>query len=257
MPRRYVAQLFALTLPEIMLALGLAGAAITFVAAFDRRRPPQRRAALLALALAATLPIALTVALRPAMYNGIRHFVFVAPAIAVVGGLAGARLIEALAGWRPAAAAGAAAVLALGCTLPAIEMAKLHPYEYTYFNRIEGGVRGADGRYMLDYWGLSLKQASEALLAKIAAGELAPLGDPPWRIGVCGPHPPAAVALGPRFDISWDPRGADFAMTLGEYYCARLAAPVIVEIARDGVTYARVYDLRGLSFDTLLSVPAP
>jgi hypothetical protein len=209
------------------------------------------------LALAATLPIALTVALRPAMYNGIRHFVFVAPAIAVVGGLAGARLIEWLAAWRPAAAAGAAALLAAGCALPAVEMAKLHPFEYTYFNRIAGGVRGADGRYMLDYWGLSLKQASEALLAKLAAGELASLGDPPWRIAVCGPHPPAAVALGPRFDISWDPHGADFAMTLGEYYCARLAAPVIAEVARDGVVYARVYDLRGLSFDTLLSIPAP
>jgi hypothetical protein len=74
---------------------------------------------------------------------------------------------------------------------------------------------------------------------------------------VCGPHPPATVALGPRFDVSWNPHGADFAMTLGEYYCAKLAAPVLVEIARDGVVYARVYDLRGLSFDTLLSVPAP
>jgi hypothetical protein len=148
-------------------------------------------------------------------------------------------------------------VLAVGCALPTIEMAKLHPYEYTYFNRIEGGVRGADGRYMLDYWGLSLKQASEALLAKLSAGELAPLGEPPWRVAVCGPHPPATVALGPRFDVSWNPHGADFAMTLGEYYCAKLAAPVLVEIARDGVVYARVYDLRGLSFDTLLSVPAP
>jgi hypothetical protein len=257
MPRRYVAQLFALTLPEIMLALGLAGAASAFVAAFDRRTSPQRRAVLLMVALAATLPIALTVALRPAMYNGIRHFVFVAPAIAVVGGLAGAWLIERLAVWRPVTAGAAAATLAAGCILPAIEMAKLHPYEYTYFNRIEGGVRGADGRYMLDYWGLSLKQASEALLEKLAAGDLAPMGDPPWRVAVCGPHPPATVALGPRFDILWNPRGADFAMTLGEYYCARLAAPVIVEIAREGVVYARVYDLRGLSFDTLLSVPAP
>jgi len=257
MPRRYVAQLFALTLPAVTLALGLAGTAIAFVAALGRRRPAQRRAVLAMLALAASLPIALTVALRPAMYNGIRHFVFVAPAIAVMGGLAGARLIEWLAARRPAAAAGAAVLLAIGCALPTAEMVKLHPYEYTYFNRIAGGVRGADGRYMLDYWGLSLKQASEALLAKIAAGELAPLGGPPWRVAVCGPHPPATVALGPRFEISWDPRGADFAMTLGEYYCARLAAPVIAEIARDGVIYARVYDLRGLSFDTLLSVPAP
>jgi hypothetical protein len=110
---------------------------------------------------------------------------------------------------------------------------------------------------MLDYWGLSFKQASEALLAKLAVGELAPPGDPPWKIAVCGPHPPAAVELGPRFDISWDPRDAAFAMTLGEYYCAKLAAPVIAEVARDGVVYARVYDLRGRSFNTLLSVPAP
>jgi hypothetical protein len=203
------------------------------------------------------LPIALTVMLRPAMYNGIRHFVFVAPAIAVMGGLAGATMIEWLARWRPAAAICAGALVAAACALPVVEMAKLHPYEYTYFNRIEGGVRGADGRYMLDYWGLSFKQASEALLERLAEDPGLLPGDPPWRIAVCGPHPPAALALGPRFDISWDPRGAAFAMTLGEYYCAKLVAPVIADVTRDGVVYARVYDLRGLSFDTLLSVPAP
>jgi Dolichyl-phosphate-mannose-protein mannosyltransferase len=258
MPRRYVAQLFGLKLPEIMLVLGLAGAGFAFAGAFNRTKPAQHRAVLLMLALAATFPIALTVVLRPAMYNGIRHFVFVAPAIAVVGGLAAAWLLEHLAAWRPTAAIAAAAVLAAGCALTAIEMVKLHPYEYTYFNAIEGGVRGADGRYMLDYWGLSFKQASEALRAKLDEEQAErTAADPPWRVAVCGPHPPAAVELGPRFDISWDPRGADFAMTLGEYYCARLAAPVIAEVARDGVIYARIYDLRGLSFDTLLKVPAP
>jgi hypothetical protein len=257
MPRRYVAQLFWLRLPEIMLALGIAGVVGCFAAACSRAQAAPRRAVLLMLALAAILPIALTVALRPAMYNGIRHFVFVAPAIAVVGGLAGAWMIERLALWRPAAAIGAGVLIIVGCALPVIEMVRLHPYQYTYFNRIEGGVRGAAGRYMLDYWGLSLKQASEALLAKIEDDPGLLPGDPPWRIAVCGPHPPAALALGPRFDISWDPRGAAFAMTLGEYYCAKLVAPVIAEVARDGVVYARVYDLRGRSFDTLLTLPAP
>jgi hypothetical protein len=46
-------------------------------------------------------------------------------------------------------------------------------------------------------------------------------------------------------------------MMLGEFYCAKLDAPVMVEVARDGVVYARVYDIRGLSFTTLLTVPAP
>jgi hypothetical protein len=257
MPRRYVAQLFALTLPEITLALALAGAAGALVATLNAALTAQRRTVLLLLALAATVPIAATLALRPAMYNGIRHFVFVAPSIAVVAGLAGAWLLERLAAWRPAAALGGGAVLAIGCVLPAIEMVKLHPYEYTYFNRIEGGVQAADMHYMLDYWGLSLKQASQALRARLSETHEAPVGHSRWKAAVCGPHPPAQVALGPDFEVEWDPRGADFALMLGEFYCARLDAPVMVEIKRDGVVYARVYDLRGRSVTNLLTIPAP
>jgi hypothetical protein len=258
MPRRYVPQLFALTLPEIMLGLGLCGAAGAFVATLDSRLTTQRRAVLLFVALAATFPIALTVVLRPAMYNGIRHFVFVAPAIATVGGLAGAWLIERLASWKPIAAIGAGVLLAAGCAAPIVEMARLHPYEYTYFNWIAGGPRGADTRYMLDYWGLSFKQASAALLARLAADHTAPpAGRAYWKIAVCGPHPPAQVALGPHFDLTWNPDGADFIMALNVYYCAKPDAPVIVEIKRDGVVFARVYDIRGRAVTKLLTIPAP
>jgi len=48
--------------------------------------------------LAATLPILITIAARPAMYNGIRHFVFVVPPFAVLGGLAGAWIARRLNG---------------------------------------------------------------------------------------------------------------------------------------------------------------
>ena len=34
-------------------------------------------------------------------------------------------------------------------------------------------------------------------------------------------------------------------MTLGEFYCKGLTAPVMVEIKRDDVVFARVYDIRG------------
>ena len=50
---------------------------------------------------------------------------------------------------------------------------------------------------------------------------------------------------------------ADFAMTLGEFYCKGLTAPVMVEIKRDDVVFARVYDIRGRSISTLLAIPAP
>ena len=32
---------------------------------------------------------------------------------------------------------------------------------------------------------------------------------------------------------------------LGEFYCAAYKAPILVEIKREGVIYARVYDIRG------------
>jgi len=255
MPRRYVPQLFALELPEITLALGLGGIVGALAATFDRSLSAQRRAVFFMLALAAVFPIALAVATRPAMYNGIRHFVFVAPSIAVTAGLAGAWLIERIAAWKPSAAAGAAALLAIGCVAPVVEMVKLHPYEYTYFNTIAGGVRAARGRYMLDYWGLSFKQASLALRAKLDESHEKPVGRARWKIAACGPHPPAKVVLGSDFELSWDPRGADFALALAEYYCAELDAPVLVEIKRDGVVYARIYDIRGRSVTNLLTVP--
>ena len=216
--------------------------------------PIRRRAALLLVALAALLPPALAVALRPAMYNGIRHFVFVMPPMAILGGFVAARIADALRGvsFMPIAAGIA---LALGIVLPVIEMGRLHPYQYAYFNWLSGGVTRARERYMLDYWGLSFKQASEALLARLVDRRESKPGDRPWRIAVCGPHRSPQVELGPEFETTWDPQGADFAIMLGEFYCRKFDAPLVAEVTRAGVTFARVYDIRGRAYDTLLTLP--
>jgi hypothetical protein len=209
----------------------------------------------LLVALAALLPLAVTVALRPAMYNGIRHFVFVLPPLAVLGGLAGAFLVDAAARrWRFAPMAGAILLVA-GAGSAAAEMVRLHPYEYTYFNWLAGGVKGARDRYMLDYWGLSFKEASQALLDALAERHETKPGGRRWKVAVCGPHRSPQVELGPDFETTWDPRGADFALMLGEFYCAKFDAPLLAEITRNGVVYARVYDIRGRSFSTLLTQP--
>lgn len=253
MPRSYVPTLFALQTPEIFLVLGVAGTLGAFYAAARRDLPARRRAIYLCVAMAAVFPIALTVALRPAMYNGIRHFVFLLPPFAVLGGLAGAWMFDALRMRFRFGAWAASIVFALGVALPVVEMLRLHPYEYTYFNRLAGGVAGARDRYMLDYWGLSFKQASQALAAKIAADRLAKPEGRRWKLAVCGPHRSPQVELGPDFETSWDPQGADFALMLGVFYCREFDAPVLADIRREGVLYARVYDLRGRSYPSLLN----
>jgi hypothetical protein len=240
-----VPELFLLKEPEIFLALGISGAAGALVTALRRDVATTRRAIFVLLVFAAMFPIALTVLTRPAMYNGIRHFVFLAPALAALGGLAGTWIAGRLwRTWRPAVAL-AAAVLLGGLFLPIREMIRLHPYQYSHFNVLAGGIRAADDRYMLDYWGLSFKEAAQELRARLTASMATPTDKRRWRVAICGPQRPAQVALGPEFRITWDPKGADFAMSMGEFYCSQLAEPVMVEVQREGVVYARVYDIRG------------
>lgn len=253
MPRSYVPTLLALTLPELMLALGIC-AILGGIIAVGRKNPVDRRAALVAVLLAAILPVLVTIVVQPYIYNGIRHLLFVVPPFAVLGGLAAAWIAPRLRHYGATAIAAGSLTFVAGIASPIVDMVRLHPYEYTDYNRIAGGVRGAQADFMLDYWGLSLTQASRRLLTYIAENHQTPANGK-WAVAVCGPHPPVTVALGPQFSTTWNPKGADFAMQLGVFYCAKLDAPVLFQIVRDGVVYTRVYDIRGRSISSLLTAP--
>jgi Dolichyl-phosphate-mannose-protein mannosyltransferase len=257
MPWSYLPTLFALQLPEVLLGLSIAAVVGTFMSLSRKDISARRKSILLMLTVAATLPLVIAMVKRPALYNGIRHFIFVIPAMTVLAGVAFSRgmnwLKENHRSWQPAAVA----VFSFGLLLPLAEMIRLHPYQYTHFNHIAGTVRGADEFFMLDYWGLALKQASDGLRDELVERQEAPPHGHKWKVAVCGPQRPAQVALGPDFTIGWDSHAADFAMTLGEFYCKGLTAPVMVEIKRDDVVFARVYDIRGRSISSLLAIPAP
>jgi Dolichyl-phosphate-mannose-protein mannosyltransferase len=257
MPWSYLPTLFALQLPEVLLGLSIAAVVGAFMSLSRKDVSARRKSILLMLAVAATLPLVIAMVKRPALYNGIRHFIFVIPPMTVLAGTAFAWgmnwLKENRRSWQPAAVA----VFSFGLLLPLAEMIRLHPYQYTHFNHIAGTVRGADDLFMLDYWGLALKQASDGLRDELVERQEVPPQGRKWKVAVCGPQRPAQVALGPDFTIGWDSHAADFAMTLGEFYCKGLIAPVMVEIKRDDVVFARVYDIRGRSISSLLAIPAP
>ena len=258
MPWSYLPTLFALQLPEVLLGLLAAAVGGTLMSLSRQDIAARRKTIFLMLTMAAMLPLVIAMVKRPALYNGIRHFIFVIPPMAVLAGVAFAKLMGWLGRggrrvWQPAALA----VLAFGLLLPLGEMIRLHPSQYTHFNHIAGTVRSADNFFMLDYWGLALKQASDGLRDELDERQEFPPQGRKWKVAVCGPQRPAQVALGDDFTIGWDSNAADFAMTLGEFYCKGLTAPVLVEIKRDDVVFARVYDIRGRSISSLLSIPAP
>lgn len=256
MPRTYLPKLCLLKIPEIVGALAISGIAGSLVMIFRGLGTPAKRASLALLVAAALIPILLTVLTRPVLYNGVRHFLFVVPPMAVLGGVAVAYLFEKLNEYRRAATVAGATVFALLVGVTIVDMIRIHPYQYALFNQVAGGVRGASDRYMLDYWALGFKEASETLLQKIKDRNLVKPANRKWKVAVCGPAAVVALELGDDFEATNDAKDADFAVSLGTFYCAELFAPIVNEVRRDGVVFARVYDIRNLSFTTTY-IPAP
>lgn len=258
MPASYLPQLLVLTLPEITLALGFAGAAGVLISFRQGIVSLKRGAALFTLVLAVVFPVAAAIVARPALYNGVRHFIFLIPPVAVLGGIAGAALLEAARPYGRRATAAMLVVFLVGVTLPVSDIVRLWPLQYTSFNWISGGVRMAHRNYMLDYWGLAFKQTAEALRATVDQRHLKAPAGRRWIVEICGPQRPAEIALGPQYETTWDRKTADFAMMLGTYYCrGDIRAPILAEIRREGVLYGRVYDMRGRTIPNLLTVPPP
>ena len=176
LPWYYVPKWLALVLPEHVLA-GLALAALGAVLWLRARIRSRGRDLTTTdigvglVAVAACLPPAYAVLHGVIDYDGIRHFLFVLPPMAVLCALG---LEAALARLRSPSAR---AVLALGMAAPAVlavaDMLRLHPYQYIHFNRlVAGGLPGAHGRYETEYWGASYKEGVEWIAASYHRPEL-------------------------------------------------------------------------------------
>jgi hypothetical protein len=159
LPWRYLPQYLLICTPLTMLALTIAGIVLATKLVLrdrhDRRTTPASIAVLWFV-----LPVVAFVALRPNVYDGMRHFLFVLPAMALLAAFGGARTIEwaktrrqAWTRWATTAAVGACVAM------PIVPLVRLHPYQMTYFNLLVGGLRGADGDYDTDYWASSYREA--------------------------------------------------------------------------------------------------
>lgn len=95
---------------------------------------------------------------KPAMYDGLRHFLFILPPIFIFTGFA----FELLQKYAVPSWLYAGVVFLL--LLPGVRgIAGLHPYEYTYYNSLVGGTGGVFRQYETDYWLTCYKEAVERL----------------------------------------------------------------------------------------------
>lgn len=127
---------------------------------------------LLFLLFVGSFPVLYAIYKHSALYDGIRHFLFIMPMLNVIATIGWVALIDRT--FQTKARWVSLGALVLLMLLPLRFMVANHPNEYIYFNELIGGIKGAHGVYETDYWMNSMKELSEWLIAndeRIKRGE--------------------------------------------------------------------------------------
>lgn len=198
-------------------------------------------------------PLACQVVCHGPAFTGLRHFLFLIPAIAVLAGIGLDRALAALRTRGRMVATGGFAVMTALLLWDGVTLVRLHPYENLVYNSLVGGLGGASRRYDLDYWFSSMPEAIGRLEAYLRRSEP---GDVNWpthvySVAVCGERLPfeKAVTLPQlRWDFKQEWDESEFFIAPTHLNCdADLDGKVIGTVERLGVVIAYVKDRRALT----------
>ncbi len=258
LPRDYLPDYLLVNLPEVVLFGMVTALAAGGAWALRRlRQGPRflsgtspaelRHIEYLLLTLAAFFPVIFFVVARPTAYNGIRHFLFVVPPMAVLAAAGIDRLWGVIEGFDARLGRVCAGMLTAVFVTQIWIMGQLHPDEYVYYNLLTGGVKGAAGAYELDYWGNSLLEATKDLAEYIAMEN----GDKPitrtYKVAVCGHRLAVAYYLPEYMVFTKKLEEADFVVSFTQTNCERrYQGRQIISVDRFGVALSVVKDRRYL-----------
>jgi hypothetical protein len=149
--RSYLPLWFLISTPLYILILSLTGAW------FLPKKNPSSFGSFLVLVLVFHSLVYL--ALKPNVYDGIRHYLFLEPVFSIIACLT---FIEVIYN-GPKIKWLLVLLAAANMLVVAWHIFELYPDEYIYFNEVVGGLRGAAGRFETDYSGSSYKEAVDWL----------------------------------------------------------------------------------------------
>lgn len=164
LPRRYMPSMLGTTLTEpvwILFIFGLIAGYRKLKTDYSPNQASNLMSATLTLSWFVILVLYVLIR-KPAMYDGIRHFLFILPPVFIFSGFAFELVFDFVnrrlsSNWLYAA-------LVVFLLLPGVlAIARLHPYEYTYYNSLLGGTGNAFRKYETDYWLTCYKDAIEEL----------------------------------------------------------------------------------------------
>jgi hypothetical protein len=166
LPWNYLPTWMFMSIPFIF-QIGFAVGSGLILARYSKLSVLQRACALLLWFQILFIPLVAIVKNSP-MYDGMRHFLFTLPGIAVISATAFIWIYQKLS--KTSFKIMAATFLTVVYAAIAFDMASLHPYEYTYINRVSGGLARVHNRYDTEFWGLSLREGMEWLNKNAKSG---------------------------------------------------------------------------------------
>jgi hypothetical protein len=189
-PWDYLPRFFLFKMPEIVIVGMLAAAIVGLVWAVRRRKDPRATLFIYArslLAIAIVLPWLYAVVRGSALYDGLRHFLFLAPPMCVAAGLFVAWLQKEARQRRAWMGAAVVALAMVGVGRQIAVMHHMHPLQYAWFNAFSGGLERVTGLYDTDYYGASYKEAVARLEAHLWETEPEKFLNTTYTVRACAP----------------------------------------------------------------------
>jgi hypothetical protein len=255
-PRWYEPAYILIKLPLVVL-IGAAGAAVS--AGWSAVKRPgaaldcMRQRAIAILTFTVVFPLVCQIVGHGPSFTGMRHFLFVVPPIAALAGIGIDACLGALQARGPAARVAALAAIATAFALNVATLARLHPYEYLFYNSLVGGLKGASRSYATDYWVNIMPEAVSELERHIDSANIrAAAGKPPhYSVAVCGERVSFENEASSRLQWTGDWSHADFFIAPTHMNCDQVLRGMTVSvIERLGAPIGVVKDLRGVSPQT-------
>lgn len=256
-PRSYLFQYLAVKLPEAAL-LAFAGVAVLGVLNRSALRLADRntRMSMYTLLMGIVFPLVFVMDDRPALYNGVRHFTFILPLLAVLSAWAVLAVWQALASCKFACRYDMQAlwtgVIAGLMLVTLVDIVHMHPYQYVRLNHLVGDQAQAQFNWEGDYWSSALRAAAGQLTAMHL-----PARSQPYWVAACVDTPQIEPYLDGRFSVTRRWEEADFFLSTTNMHCHEvMQGKLIGGVQRQGMWLAVVKDRRQLQGADRKATPA-
>jgi hypothetical protein len=229
-PDIYLPVWFAVTLPLYIIILGFFS--LTKVRHIIKK--PQWNILVLAL----FLNLAMYYFVKPVIYNGLRHFIYLIPIIVLLACMGLGMLLKEVQLHKKFHLKALLGILLILFATTTYSAFSLHPYQSLYFNELTNGLAGAQGYFELDYWGTTYSEAAKWLEAHktdiVTAGSTK-------KVYVCTMGEVAKYYLGDSYRLVDKSGDADYVVCDFDRQAKRgLDIKSIFEINRQGVALLKI-----------------